>query len=89
MVFASLSISAPNADARPSTRSYTCDGVKALIRKRGAVVMNHKNNNVYRRFVYSLGYCKRPDNRLRSFRVPTKTGTCTLKICDYYEIFRD
>ena len=51
--------------------------------------MNHKNNNLYRRFVYSLSYCKRPDNRLRSFRVPTKTGTCTLKICDYYEIFRD
>ena len=69
------------ADARPSTRSYTCAGVKNLIRARGAVVMNHKNSRVYQRFVHSWRYCRRPNNATRSFRVPTKTGSCSLKVC--------
>ncbi len=70
-----------SSDARPSTRSYTCAGLKDLIRKRGSVVMNYKGNSLYRRFVSNVGQCKYPDNRTRRFRVPSRDGTCTLKLC--------
>lgn len=36
------------ADARPSTKSFTCEGLRNFIASRGAVVMNTKNSNVYR-----------------------------------------
>jgi len=75
------------ADARPSTRSYTCQGAQNLVRQRGAVVMNHKNNNLYQRFVANLGYCKYPANRLKRFGVPTKDGACSLYVCDEYRPF--
>lgn len=76
-----------DADARPSTRSYTCQGAQNFVRQRGAVVMNHKNNSLYQRFVANLGYCKYPANRLKRFRVPTKDGTCSLYVCDEYRPF--
>lgn len=69
------------AEARPSTKSYTCAGVKNLIRKRGAVVMNHKSRHLYQRFVHSFRYCRYPYNTTRAFRVPTKTGMCSLRVC--------
>ena len=75
------------ADARPSTRSYSCPEVRDLIRTQGAVVMDTKNTSIYRRFVHSLHYCKPPDNSLVKYSVPTKTGTCKLKICDEWRPF--
>ena len=70
------------ADARPSTKSYTCSGVKAFVRSKGAVVMNHKSSSLYRRFVASRSYCIDRGANTRAFSVPTKSGSCTLRICD-------
>ena len=80
-----------SAEARPSTKSYTCNGVKNLVRQRGAIVMNHKSRHLYQRFVHSYRYCRRPYNTTRSFKVPTKTGACYLRVCYERErfFFRD
>ncbi|NKB51279.1 MAG: hypothetical protein GKR97_03470 [Rhizobiaceae bacterium] len=78
------------ADARPSTRSYSCEALKDLIYDRGAIVMNHKNSSLYRRFVHSRQYCRRPDNSTKRFRVPSKTGTCYLRVCyEQRNLFND
>lgn len=78
------------AEARPSTKSYTCNGVKNLVRQRGAIVMNHKARHLYQRFVHSYRYCRYPDNSTKRFKVPTKTGACYLRICyERQRIFLD
>ncbi len=69
------------AEARPSTQSYTCEGVKSLIRQRGAIVMSHKARHLYRRFVDSRYDCDTRSARTKPFSVPTKSGRCRLKIC--------
>ncbi len=69
------------AAARPSTRSFTCDGLVRFIQARGAVVMNTKNAYVYRRFVAHSGYCYAGETTVY-YAVPTKTGTCRLQICE-------
>ena len=68
------------AEARPSTRNFTCEGVKDFIYERGAVVMNTKNSSVYRRFVDNGSFCSSGDVT-KLFAVPTRTGRCLLKIC--------
>jgi len=68
------------AEARPSTRSFTCEGVRDYIYDRGSVVMNTKNSSVYRRFVANRSYCP-PDQARVTFAVPTRTGRCNLSIC--------
>jgi hypothetical protein len=79
-----------SAEARPSTKSFTCEGAKNYVRQRGAVVMNHKASHLYRRFVHSFRYCRRPANTTKRFKVPTRTGACYLKICHEREfIFND
>lgn len=85
----SFALPTPSAEARPSTRSYSCEALKDLIYDRGAIVMNHKNSSLYRRFVHSRQYCRRPDNTTKRFRVPARDGTCYLKICYEQRIFRD
>ena len=70
-----------SAEARPSTKSYTCQGVQNLVHRRGAIVMNHKAPHLYQRFVSSYRYCRRPYNTTKRFRVPTKTGSCYLRVC--------
>jgi hypothetical protein len=82
-----LAVMPVQSHARPSTRSYTCPSLHNLIRQRGAVVLNYKGNHVYRRFVSSFRYCRYPDNMLRRFTVPTKTGSCRLYICYERRIF--
>ena len=78
------------AEARPSTKSYTCQGVQNLVNRRGAIVMNHKSRNLYQRFVRNVRYCRHPYNSTKRFRVPTKTGSCYLRICYEREfIFRN
>ena len=78
---AAVTVPLSSAEARPSTRSFTCEGLKDYIYDRGAVVMNHKNSSLYRRFVDSVAYCRHPNNSTRYFKVPTRTGTCRVKIC--------
>ena len=78
-----------SAEARPSTKSYTCNGVKSLVNKRGAIVMNHKSSSLYQRFVRNRTYCRYPDNITERFRVPTKTGACYLRICAEQHFFDD
>ena len=41
------SLTAGTADARESTKSYTCGDVQDYIEDEGAVVMNTKNSSVY------------------------------------------
>ncbi len=73
-------LSTTGADARPSTKSYSCQGVKQLISQRGAVVMDTKNRSVYRRFVSSRRQCQLTEKTER-FTVPTSTGRCRLLVC--------
>lgn len=69
-----------SANARPSTQSFTCEGVKAFVNQRGAVVMDTKNNRVYKRFVKNRSFCELVQATAR-MSVPTKSGRCSLKIC--------
>ena len=73
-----------SAQARPSTKSYTCAGVKQLVARNGAIVMNTKNRHVYNRFVANRSYCQL-EEITRSVSVPTKSGRCRLKICIEYD----
>ena len=75
------------AEARPSTKSFTCAGARRFVRERGAVVMNHKAPHLYQRFVANSSYCDY-EERARPFRVPTKSGSCTLKTCQFEERVR-
>lgn len=68
------------ADARPNTKDYTCDGVRAFVVQQGTVVMNTKNRNVYRKF-YARNYQCPFTNVHKRHSVPTKSGMCTLFIC--------
>ena len=71
------------ADARPSTKSYTCAGVKSLLKQRTAVVMNTTSSRVYRRFVANRYVCRRPGfgGYAEYMTVPTKSGSCRLVFC--------
>ena len=69
-----------DAEARPSTRSFTCHGVQDYVQRRGAVVMNTKNSRVYKRFVANRSYCSHSEIA-ETRTVPTKTGGCYLRIC--------
>ena len=71
-------------EARDSTRAYTCGQVRQLIARRGAVVLNTKNQHVYRRFVVHRGFCQ-PDEITRTYVAPTRSGSCRLKICIEYD----
>lgn len=80
MAFSPVLLSQP-AEARPSTKSFTCEGVKDFVRRNRAVVMNHKAPHLYRRFVSSRQQCYNHDDRLARFTVPTRSGRCSLRIC--------
>ncbi|MGI9355276.1 MAG: hypothetical protein ACR2PF_08990 [Rhizobiaceae bacterium] len=69
-----------SAEARPSTRSFTCQGVQDYVQRRGAVVMNTKSPRTYRRFVANRTYCSSFEIT-ETRTVPTKTGGCYLRIC--------
>ena len=68
------------ANARDTTRAYTCEGVKALVKQRGSIVLDTKNNRVYERFVENRSQCQLAQIT-RNISVPTKSGMCMLKIC--------
>lgn len=75
-----LPFAGTEAEARPSTRSFTCEGVRDFVFDRGAVVMNHKSPSLYRRFVANRSYCDF-EKVTKRYRVPTRSGSCTLLIC--------
>ena len=70
-----------SAAKRESTKSYSCSGLKQMLRKRGAAVMNTKNSNVYERFVAHRGYCQY-EEVTRRVSVPTKNGVCRISKCE-------
>lgn len=72
------------AEARESTQNYTCSGAKQLVKSKGAIVLNTKNSNIYKRFVANRSYCS-IDQIVKFHSVPTKAGRCLLKICVDYE----
>ena len=84
---ASAALIIPQAEARQSTRSFSCSAVQDFVRDKGAVVLSTKNDSIFRRFVDSLHYCRPPKNSLVKFTVPTKSGTCKLQICDEWRPF--
>ena len=75
-----------SAAKRESTKSYSCSGLKQMLRKRGAAVMNTKNSRVYERFVAHRGYCQY-EEVTRRVSVPTKNGTCRVSKCVPYDDF--
>lgn len=68
------------AEARPSTKSYTCSGLKGFIASRGAVVMDTKNRRVYDRLIASRRFCTF-DKKPERIDVPTRTGQCQVLHC--------
>jgi len=80
--------SVSDANARPSTKSFTCSGLKNFIERNGAVVMNTKNNRVFDRFVANNFYCLRGTYRERVV-VPTKNGRCRILRCGQRRFFED
>lgn len=69
-----------DAEARPNTRSYTCDRLEDLIDDRGAVVMNYKGNSIYHKFVVDSDECE-DDEVAQRLTVRAKDGRCRLKYC--------
>lgn len=67
-------------EARPSTQQFSCPGLKQFINQRGAVVMDTKNNRVYKRLVKNRSFCELVQSTGR-FTVPTQSGNCRVKIC--------
>ena len=80
LVMAVLPSSLVSAHARDTTRAYTCEGVKALVKQRGAVVLDTTSNRVYQRFVSNRSQCSLEEKTSRYY-VPTKSGKCQLRIC--------
>lgn len=68
------------AQARPDTRTMTCEGVRALVADRGAVVLT-TGPHTYDRFVAGTGYCALPEVAL-PVSVPTRDGDgCVVYAC--------
>lgn len=85
---AAFTIFAQNANARPSTKAFTCAGVQDYVYARGAMVMSRKRSDLYRRFVAHAGYCRNEGGSTKIFNVPTKSGACRLYICYEREQFK-
>ncbi|SDR38992.1 hypothetical protein [Pseudovibrio sp. Tun.PSC04-5.I4] len=58
------------AQARPDTRTMTCQQTQTLVQKSGGIVLS-TGVRTYDRFVSSLRFCQPPE-RLKSRWVPTK-----------------
>ncbi|MEP0944171.1 MAG: hypothetical protein ABJH63_03100 [Rhizobiaceae bacterium] len=79
VLLALISTSIP-ADARLSTADFTCSDVKDLVFQQGAIVLNTKNNSVFKRFVADQSFCLR-DQRVQRINVPSKSEKCRLRYC--------
>ncbi len=84
----STALAPTEAEARPSTRSYSCEGVRDYIYHRGSVVMNTRNRRVYRRFVADRTFCTTGEV-LKKYFAPTRSGhSCSLRICIDYNYYK-
>jgi len=73
-------VASTSAEARQSTRNFTCSAVRDLVDRRGSAVLNTKNARVYRRFVRDRTFCALVEGT-RRISVPTRDGGCSLRIC--------
>ncbi|WP_428642704.1 hypothetical protein [Roseibium sp.] len=77
LFFGSISHSAAQP-ARPDTRNLTCDQARALVQKRGSVVMT-TGTNTFEKFIADASYCMQRSMTLRSRLAPTKDNpSCTV-----------
>ena len=72
-------IASQSAQARPDTRSMTCNQLQSFIQKQGSVVMN-TGDRTYGQFVHHRGFCG-PSEVLAGLRVPVSGGSCPVKQC--------
>jgi hypothetical protein len=84
----SLLVCTTAAEARLSTKNYTCSDVKDLIFQQGAIVLNTKNNSVYRRFVADRSFCGK-GKVIKRINVPTKSDRCRLNYCVEHNLGED
>ncbi|KQU83419.1 hypothetical protein ASD99_17330 [Mesorhizobium sp. Root695] len=69
------------AEARPDTRTMSCEQLQQLIQSRRAVVLT-TGPNTYDRYVRQFGNeCDWPDVPMSAY-VPTRDGRCPLYRCD-------
>ncbi|GAA0779940.1 hypothetical protein E1180_06425 [Roseibium denhamense] len=81
LVFAALSGTAGAQSGRPDTRTMTCDQVRALIQRSGAIVLT-TGQNTFDRYAYSRASCFSPQQVLRNDWVQTKdVSKCFVKRC--------
>ena len=69
------------AEARQSTKSFSCNGLRALIDRRGAVVLNTTSRYVYNSIVRNFQMCPTRTFAVKN-SVPTTTGSCRVTYCD-------
>lgn len=75
------------AEARPDTRSMTCQQLLGLLQNQGAVVMN-TGTHTYKRFVYHRGYCDFGET-VQTAWVDASDGECRLRECRPPRVDRD
>ena len=69
------------AEARPDSRSMSCDEIRAMIQSRRAVVLT-TGPNTYDRYVRQFGNeCDWPQVPMSAY-VPTRDGHCPVYRCD-------
>lgn len=71
MLGAALVMSIASAEARPDTRSMSCEQARDFVKKKGSAVMN-TGPNTYDRFVASRQFCVSQKQFLLRAFVPTK-----------------
>lgn len=71
MLGVALGVSATHAEARPDTRSMSCEQARDFVKKKGSAVMN-TGPNTYDRFVASRQFCVSQKQFLIRAFVPTK-----------------
>lgn len=75
-----VSLSATAAMARPDTRTMSCDEVRSLINRNGAIVLT-TGQHTYDRFVAARPFCDYPNVPTR-MSVPTNdTNRCVVYNC--------
>ena len=63
-------VSAAHAQSRPQTMTMSCATAKALVARRGAVVL-YTGEDLYDRYVRDQGFCER-EQTIQPARVPTR-----------------
>ncbi|TIU37229.1 MAG: hypothetical protein E5W26_21965 [Mesorhizobium sp.] len=81
MTAAILLAAAGLAEARPDTRTMSCDQLRQLLQSRHAVVLT-TGPNTYDRYVRQFGNeCDWPEVPMSAY-VPTRDGSCPVYRCE-------